>query len=142
MAQKVLSEAQMREYVEQEVRKTLMNENIDEGVFGTLIGLVGGLYPIIRRLGLKNISLESIVCATLANVAIAPLIGRILEAIGIPANGAVGQMLLKAASSYGGGSLGNWLHQNWDVLGLDNILGGQGAAAGASGTPEPEGDVD
>ena len=32
MSQKVLNEAQLREYVEQEVRKTLVSEGIDENI--------------------------------------------------------------------------------------------------------------
>ena len=42
MAQKVLSEAQMREYVEQEVRRALMNENIDEGIDEGLLDALAG----------------------------------------------------------------------------------------------------
>jgi hypothetical protein len=118
MEQKILSEEQMREYVEQEVRKALMNENIDEA--GVLSGLLGG----VLGNGFKMPSLEAILGAALGNILIAPLLTKLLNTIGIPADGALGKFIIETAVSAGGAKLGDWIDQKWDPIGLDNIFRG------------------
>ena len=118
MAQKVLNEEQMREYVEQEVRKALMNENIDEA--GLLSGLLGGALGN----GFKMPSMEAIIGAVLGNVAIAPLLTKLLNVIGIPADGPLGKFIIETAVTAGGAKLGQWIDEKWDPIGLDNMLGG------------------
>jgi hypothetical protein len=118
MEQKILSEEQMREYVEQEVRRALMNENIDEA--GVLSGLLGG----VLGNGFKMPSLEAILGAALGNILIAPLLTKLLNTIGIPADGALGKFIIETAVSAGGAKLGDWIDQKWDPIGLDNIFRG------------------
>ena len=113
-----LNEEQMREYVEQEVRKALMNENIDEA--GLLSGLLGGALGN----GFKMPSMEAIIGAVLGNVAIAPLLTKLLNVIGIPADGPLGKFIIETAVTAGGAKLGQWIDEKWDPIGLDNMLGG------------------
>ena len=115
MKQKVLNEEQMREYIENEVRKALMNENINEK---WLSGLLGG----ILGNGLKVPSAEALIGAVLGNIAIAPLLTKLLEAIGIPTNGPLGKFIIETAVTAGGAKLGDWIDQKWDPIGLDNLL--------------------
>lgn len=116
MSQKVLNEAQLREYVEQEVRKAL-NENMDEGL---LSGLLGGALGN----GLKMPSLEAIIGAVLGNVLIAPLLTKLITSLGIPADSPIGKFIVETAVSAGGAKLGDWIDQKWDPIGLDNIFRG------------------
>lgn len=118
MEKKVLTEAQMREYVEQEVRKALMNENMDEGL---LSGLLGG----VLGNGIKSPSLEAIIGGVLGNIAIAPILSKLLTALGIPVDGAFGKFVLETAITAGGAKLGDWIDKKWDPIGVDNILGGR-----------------
>lgn len=118
MAQKVLNEEQMREFIEQEVRQALMNENIDEsGVLSTLLG--GGIGN-----GFKFPSAEAIIGAVLGNVMIAPLLEKLLNTIGIPVNGPLGKFIVETAVSAGGAKLGDWIDQKFDPIGLDNLFRG------------------
>lgn len=117
MAQMKLNEEQMREYVEQEVRKALMNENIDEA--GLLSGLLGGALGN----GFKMPSMEAIIGAVLGNIAIAPLLTKLLNVIGIPADGPLGKFIVETAVTAGGAKLGQWIDEKWDPIGLDNMLG-------------------
>lgn len=107
----------MREYVEQEVRKALMNENIDEA--GLLSGLLGGALGN----GFKMPSMEAIIGAVLGNIAIAPLLTKLLNVIGIPADGPLGKFIVETAVTAGGAKLGQWIDEKWDPIGLDNMLG-------------------
>ena len=118
MAQMKLNEEQMREYVEQEVRKALMSENIDEA--GLLSGLLGGAIGN----GFKMPSMEAIIGAILGNVAIAPLLTKLLNVIGIPADGPLGKFIIETAVTAGGAKLGQWIDEKWDPIGIDNMFGG------------------
>ena len=101
MAQKVLSEAQMREFVEREVRRALMEENTDnsllyesinetleenmtdEGVLDWLKTLVGNsLGTNGQNPSGPRISMEGIVGAILGRF-MAPVLGKLLEKLGI-----------------------------------------------------------
>ena len=118
MDQKVLNEEQMREYVENEVRKALMKEEIDENFLSTLLGGVFGN-------GLKKPSMEAIIGAVLGNVAIAPLLTKLLVSLGIPADSAIGKFIVETAVSAGGAKLGDWIDKKWDPIGMDNIFSGR-----------------
>lgn len=120
MAQKVLNEEQMREYVENEVRKALMNEDIDEGLLSGL----GGILPLIKKVGgIKNLSMESIVGVILGQIAIAPILTKLLTSLGIPADGPFGKFIIQTAVSAGGAYLGDWIDKKWDPIGADNFSG-------------------
>lgn len=114
MAQKVLNEEQMREFVEQEVRRAL-NENMDEGLLSTLLGGAVGN-------GFKFPSLEAILGAALGNILIAPLLAKLLNAIGIPTDSPLFKFIIETAVSAGGAKLGDWIDQKWDPIGIDNLL--------------------
>ena len=134
MTQKVLSEAQMREYVEREVRKTLMKgsgensllsesinevlaENMaDEGIFDWLQNLFGGAQ---NKQGGSGVSMEGIIGAILGRF-MAPVLSNLLAKVGIDPSGPIGSILVKAASTIGGYKLGQMVDKKWDPIGVDN----------------------
>ena len=74
------------------------------------------------------------------HIAIAPILTKLLNAIGIPADGALGQFILKRVSEVGGYTLGQWVDKKWDPVGLDNksrdtrgFLGLGGETSGSGG---------
>lgn len=136
MAQKVLSEAQMREYVEKEVRKALMSEgnsnNIltesinealeenmsDEGIMDWLKNLLGGQMGGQQGNG-PHVSMEGIVGAILGRF-LAPVLEKLLAKIGIEPKSPIGSIIIKAASTMGGYGLGQLVDRKWDPIGADN----------------------
>ena len=135
MTERKLNEAQMREYVENEVRKALMSEELDEsmtdeGILNWLSKLVGGGPE--GGFG-SRISMEGIIGAILGHIAIAPIMTKLLNAIGIPADGALGQFILKRVSEVGGYTLGQWVDKKWDPVGLDNKSRDKGGFLGLGG---------
>ena len=122
MEEKFLNEEQMRNYIENEVRNALINEgideNIDENVLDFLGKLVGGGNGQAR--GGRGISMEGIVGALLGHVAITPILSKLLNAIGIPTDGALGQFILKRVGEVGGYYIGDWIDKKWDPIGVDN----------------------
>ena len=133
MEEKVLNEAQMRKYIENEVRNALLSESINENITDEgLLDLLKNVFGIgtdengqnTQNNEKRGISLEGIIGAILGHIAIAPLLTKILNAIGIPANGPLGQFILKRVSEIGGYSLGQWVDRNMgDPIGLDNLFG-------------------
>ena len=135
MTERKLNEAQMREYVENEVRKALMSEELDEnmtdeGILNWLSKLVGGGQE--GGFG-SRISMEGIIGAILGHIAIAPILTKLLNAIGIPADGALGQFILKRVSEVGGYTLGQWVDKKWDPIGIDNNKNGGRGFLGIGG---------
>ena len=124
MAKEVMSEAQLREYVENEVRKALLAENLEENM--TDEGILKWLSNLTGIGNGQGISMEGIAGAILGHIAIAPILTKLLNAIGIPADGALGQFILKRVAEVGGYSLGQWIDRKWDPIGLDNMMGGKG----------------
>lgn len=117
MAEKRLNETQMRAFVENEVRKALMeeipgsqsilNESINEALTENLTdedlswlnSLLGGdpEHPGIRG--------EAIIGGILGRF-LAPVLTKLLNKIGIDADGPVGQIIIKAATTAGGTAIG------------------------------------
>ena len=147
MGQKVLNESQMREYVEQEVRKALMNENKNNTILSESINEVldenmadENVLDWLKNLFIgenggqaggngsgPGISMEGIIGAILGRF-FAPVLGRLLSKIGINPNGAIGSVILKAAGTVGGFGLGQLIDKKWDPIGFDNggLLRGSG----------------
>lgn len=123
MGQKVLNEEQMRALVEEEVRKALMTENIDEA--GLLSGLLGG----VLGNGFKIPSMEGLVGAILGNIAIAPILTKLLNTLGIPADQPAGKFIIETAVTAGGAKLGDWIDKKYDLIGLDNLFRGRTPAS-------------
>jgi hypothetical protein len=138
MAQKFLNEAQMRKYVEGEVRKALMNEKrensllkesinealeestMDEGVMDWLNNLLGmGSQSGNQQQGRQGISAEGIVGAILGRF-LAPVLEKLLAKIGIEPKSPIGSLIIKAATSMGGYGIGQWVDKKWDPIGVDN----------------------
>ena len=135
MAQKVLSEIQMREYVEREVRKALMSENkggtllsesinealsesmMDEGIMDWLNKLLGiGGQNSGQQQDRQGISAEGIIGAILGRF-MAPVLEKLLSKIGIEPKGPVGSIIVKAASTMGGYGLGQFVDKKWNPIG-------------------------
>ena len=138
MAQKVLNEAQMRKYIETEVRKALMSESkensilkesinevldesmMDEGVMDWLSNLLGiGNQGDTQQQGRQGVSAEGIVGAILAQF-LAPVLEKLLAKIGIEPKGPIGSIILRAATTMGGYKLGQFVDKKWDPIGVDN----------------------
>lgn len=138
MAQKVLNEEQMREYIEQEVRKALMNENngntilsesinealeenlADENIINWLKGLFGGGQDTPGERGNRGgISMEGIIGAILGRF-LAPVLAKLLAKIGIDPKSQIGVVILRAASTMGGFGLGQFIDKKFDPIGVDN----------------------
>ena len=127
MGQKVLNEEQMREYVEQEVRKALMNEEINEGVLDWLMKLFGGgngqngtpnWMGILEKL--PGFSWETLIGAVLGRVAVAPILTKLLVSIGIPADSPLVKFVVNTAVTTGGAYLGDWIDKNHNLIGGSN----------------------
>jgi hypothetical protein len=108
MAQKTLNEQQLRKYVENEVRNTLLNEGIDEGILSKLFDKLPGF------------SWESVIGAVLGHVAIAPILKKLLTAIGIPCDGKFGQFIINAVADTGMAYVGDWVDKKWNPIGRSN----------------------
>lgn len=139
MAKKALNEAQLREYVEQEVRKALVNENMgspllnecinevikenmtNEWALDWLVNLFNGNKQTGDNGG--GVSLEGIVGAILSRF-FAPVLKKFLEKIGIMPDSKVGKFLLDLAVTYGGYAIGQLIDKKWDPIGFDNIFRG------------------
>ena len=142
MTQKVLNEAQMREFVESEVRKALMKEGAqnsllnecineaieenmsDEGVLNWLQNLIGGGAGQRGQAGGRGVSMEGIIGAVLAQF-LAPVLKKLLAKIGIDPEGTIGKIIIGAATTGGGYALGNLVDKKWDPIGMDNLIGGR-----------------
>lgn len=146
MGQKVLNEEQMREYVEQEVRKALMNEEIDEGILNWIMKLAGGdsQNGNINWMGildkLPGFSWETLIGAVLGRIAVAPILVKLLTSLGIPADSAFGKFVVNTAVTAGGAYLGDWIDKNHNLIGGSNgpdsstsLGGGAGYSGGGTG---------
>lgn len=146
MGQKVLNEEQMREYVEQEVRKALMNEEIDEGILNWIMKLAGGdgQNGNINWMGildkLPGFSWETLIGAVLGRIAVAPILVKLLTSLGIPADSAFGKFVVNTAVTAGGAYLGDWIDKNHNLIGGSNgpdsstsLGGGAGFSGGGIG---------
>lgn len=136
MAQKVLSEEQMREYVEQEVRKALMNENkgktilqesidevlaenmADEGFMDWIGNLFGG-----QGGSGKGFQAEAIVGAILGRLA-SPLLRNLLKRLGVDADGELGRAITNALSMTLGGIAGQKVGERWNPIDMSRLIGG------------------
>lgn len=137
MEQKVLNEEQMREYIENEVRMALLAEGIDENVDEGLLDILKNVF------GGRGISMEGIIGAILGHIAITPILTKLLNVIGIPADGPLGQFILKRVGEVGGYTIGDWIDKKWDPIGVDNAansvakylpgLGGNTSPTGGGG---------
>ena len=152
MEQKVLNEEQMREFIEQEVRKALVNEGLDENMtnegfldwLGKIIGRGDGQNGNTNWLGildkLPGFSWETLIGAVLGRVAVAPILIKLLTSIGIPADGAFGKFVINTAVTTGGAYLGDWIDKNHNLIGGSNgpdtstsVGGGAGFSGGGTG---------
>ena len=105
MAQKTLNEQQLRKYVENEVRNALLNEGIDEGFLSDLFEKLPGF------------SWEAVISAVLGHIAIAPILRKLLNAIGIPCDGKFGRFITNAVADTGMAYVGDWIDKNHNLIG-------------------------
>ena len=127
MAQKILGEEQMREYIEQEVRnalmenkgKTILQESIDEVLDENMtdenfLQWISGLFGGQEGSG-KGFQAETIIGAILGRLA-APLLRRILSNLGVDADGTVGKAITNALSTTLGAIGGQKVGEKWNPI--------------------------
>lgn len=119
MAQQIkLNEEQMREYVEQEVRKALMNENIDEnmtdeGLLNRIAGLLFGNgngeggNSMLGNLIKSHMNFPDLLNLAIGIFGVAPLVKWICGKFGIDVNGVLGQAIVTALSGAGTVAIGD-----------------------------------
>ena len=115
MAQKVLNEEQLREYVEQEVRSALMNENIDEGLdenamtwlAGKLFGNGGNPNSILGKLIKEHMNFPDLMNLVIGIFGVAPIVKWLCGAFGIDVDGPIGNLLVRALSGLGTVAIGD-----------------------------------
>lgn len=125
MAQKKLNESQMREYVEREVRNTLlaegfnenMNEEIDEGLLnrlGTMLfnGNGGDKNGMFANLIKSHMNFPDLINLAIGIFGVAPLIKWICERFGIDVNGPLGNAIVKALSGMGTVAVGDMIQNS------------------------------
>lgn len=115
MSQKVLNEEQLREYVEQEVRSALMNENIDEGLDENAINwLAGKLFSnggnpngVLGRLIKEHMNFPDLMNLVIGIFGVAPIVKWLCGAFGIDVDGPIGNLLVRALSGLGTVAIGD-----------------------------------
>ena len=90
---KVLNEKQMREYIENEVRKSIMSESIDEGILGNLIK--------------GHMNFPDLMNLAIGIFGVAPIVKWLCGVFGIDVNGPIGNMLATAISAAGTVAVGD-----------------------------------
>lgn len=90
---KVLNEKQMREYIENEVRKNIMSESIDEGILGNLIK--------------GHMNFPDLMNLAIGIFGVAPIVKWLCGVFGIDVNGPIGKMLVTAISAAGTVAVGD-----------------------------------
>ena len=90
---KVLNEKQMREYIENEVRKNIMSESIDEGILGNLIR--------------GHMNFPDLMNLAIGIFGVAPIVKWLCGVFGIDVNGPIGKMLVTAISAAGTVAVGD-----------------------------------
>lgn len=115
MGQKVLNEEQMRQYVEGEVRKALMEGNIDEGLdenvinwlAGKLFGNGGDPNSILGRLIKDHMNFPDLMNLVIGIFGVAPIVKWLCGAFGIDVDGPLGNLLVRALSGVGTVAIGD-----------------------------------
>jgi uncharacterized membrane protein YgcG len=134
MGQKVLNEEQMREYVEQEVRKALMNEQLDEGLLDFLSDKLfsnGSPNSAFGRLIKDHMNFPDLMSLVIGIFGVAPIVKWLCGAFGINVNGPLGDLLVRALSGAGAVAVGDMI-QNKRQRATDG-LGGSASSGGGNG---------
>lgn len=139
MAQKVLNEEQMREYVEQEVRSALMNENMDEGwIMDKIMGLLNGGSGknIIGSYIKEHMNPADLINLAIGIFGVAPIARWLCNAIGIDVNGPLAKVLITALSGMGAMAIGDKIQAGRAAAGqggATSLGGGSGFSGGGEG---------
>lgn len=140
MAEKVLNEEQMRQYVESEVRKALMNEQIDENITdeGILDFLASKLFSngdatnIFGKLIKDHMNFPDLMNLVIGIFGVAPIVKWICGIFGIDVNGPLGNLLVRALSAAGTVAIGDAIQNKRAARG--NGLGGSTSPSGGMGS--------
>ena len=105
----------MRQYVEGEVRKALMEGNIDEGLdeniinwlAGKLFGNGGGPNSILGRLIKDHMNFPDLMNLVIGIFGVAPIVKWLCGAFGIDVDGPLGNLLVRALSGVGTVAIGD-----------------------------------
>lgn len=129
MAQKTLNEEEMRKYIEGEVRKALMEENIneelDEGMLDFIAGKLfrngGEPNSFLGKLIKDHMNFPDLMNLVIGIFGVAPIVKWLCGAFGIDVNGPLGNVLVRALSAAGTVAVGDAIQNR---RGLQNAGGG------------------
>jgi hypothetical protein len=136
MAQKVLNEEQMREYVEREVRNALVNENMDEGqildfIAGKLFGNAGNPTGFLGKLIKDHMNFPDVMNLIIGIFGVTPIIKWLCSTFGIDVNGPLANILITALGSFGTVAVGDAIQARRAAP--TNGLGGNTSFGGGAG---------
>ena len=129
MAQKTLNEEEMRKYIEGEVRKALMEENVneelDEGMLDFIAGKLfrngGEPNSFLGKLIKDHMNFPDLMNLVIGIFGVAPIVKWLCGAFGIDVNGPLGNVLVRALSAAGTVAVGDAIQNR---RGLQNVGGG------------------
>ena len=133
MAKKVLSEEQMREYVEQEVRNALLNENMDEGFLDKVLGMFGGNMGNggIGGYLKDHMNLPDIINILIGILGVTPVAKWLCGTLGIDTSGPLAKLIITALSTMGTVAVGDAIQNRRNSPALGR--GGETSQEGGSG---------
>ena len=126
----------MREYVEQEVRKALMNENMDEGrimdfITGKLFGNGGDPTSLLGKLIKDHMNFPDLMNLVIGIFGVAPIVKWLCGVFGINVDGPLGSLLVRALSGAGAVAIGDAIQARRAAP--TNGLGGGTSFGGGAG---------
>lgn len=129
MAQKTLNEEEMRKYIEGEVRKALMEENINEELDEGMLDLIAGKLfrnggepnGFLGKLIKEHMNFPDLMNLVIGIFGVAPIVKWLCGAFGIDVNGPLGNVLVRALSAAGTVAVGDAIQNR---RGLQNAGGG------------------
>lgn len=154
MAQKVLNEEQMRKYIENEVRNTLLregfnediDEGLDEGIFTGIAGKIGDWLKgrLEKRVGNSRIgnfiedhaNTEDLINLAIGIFGVGTIAKWICQAIGIDMSSPLANILVRAISGYAALRIGDSIQDKIAANGgggKTSIEGGNGYTGGGIG---------
>lgn len=144
MAQTILTEAEMREYIEKGVRSTLMNEEIDEGIFDFLGNLFNGsgkdkVEGFLARIIRDHFNFPDFMNLLIGIFGVAPIVKWFCELLGIDVHSSLAKFLITALVGMGTVAVGDRIQNSRRQKaangegGIASIGGGDGFSGGGTG---------
>lgn len=130
----------MREYIESEVKKVLINEGIDEGLGSDIMNWImgkltksGNIMQLVVSYIKQNMKLEDLVGLALRTFGASAIINLICNALGIEANGIVGQAIKAGLAAIAGAATSGLNFRNLSGQAASEGYGGDTSYGGGGG---------